>query len=122
MIYTMTGTETDLDLAKLRADLNVAEYELLDTSEDDHEICADVQVKVKDKTLQFDASWIIAEFLADIIYAQKGDASAKSEVADYIIESVLDVIDDDIKFDGIDGLSKSRAKMYKFLTKNYLRK
>ena len=48
--------------------------------EDDHEACINMIVN----GVKVSALWVVPEFLADIIYAGKGNADAKNEVAKYI--------------------------------------
>lgn len=59
---------------------------VVDSYEDDHEQCVDVEIKMKDgNEIVFAAMWIVPEFVADIYAAAKYNvAEAKQEVIGYL--------------------------------------
>ena len=66
---------------------DITSIRINDTFEDDHAICAELEVN----GVKFSALWIIPEFYADIVYAGKGVDSAKEEVIKYIKDYTKDV-------------------------------
>lgn len=69
-------------LRQIKSSSDIQSLTLTDSFTDDHELCVGVIIN----NIKFGAWWIVPEFYADLVYAEKGYDPAKQEVANYIQE------------------------------------